>query len=118
MSRVVPSDERVPVRQRRGASSTRSSSSTVDERIRELTAAGMTREAAASEVARRFGSPLRLREQSRDVKLLPWLDSIVRDVRLGVADAAEERAWSPAPPCCRCRWPSARAWRRSRWSTR
>ena len=56
----------------------------VDERIRELTAAGMTPEAAAREVARRFGSPLRLREQSLDVKLLPWLDSLVRDVRLGV----------------------------------
>ena len=34
-------------------------------------------------MARRFGSPLRLREQSLDVKLLPWLDSIARDVRLG-----------------------------------
>jgi putative ABC transport system permease protein len=56
----------------------------VDERIRELTAAGVTREAAAREVARRFGSPLRLREQSLDVKLLPWLDSITRDVRLAV----------------------------------
>jgi putative ABC transport system permease protein len=56
----------------------------VDARIRELTAAGMTREAAAGEVARRFGSPLRLREQSLDVKLLPWLDSMRRDVRLGV----------------------------------
>ena len=55
----------------------------VEERIRELTAAGMTREAAATEVARRFGNALRLREESRDVKLLPWLDSIVRDVRLG-----------------------------------
>ena len=56
----------------------------VEERIRELTAAGMTREAATAEVARRFGNPLRLREESRDVKLLPWLDSMVRDVRLGV----------------------------------
>lgn len=55
----------------------------MDERIRELTDAGMTREAAAAEVARRFGSPLRLREQSLDVKLLPWLDSLGRDVRLG-----------------------------------
>src|SRR5205809_841897 len=55
----------------------------IDARIRELTAAGMTREAAAAEVARRFGNPLRLREESRDVKLLPWLDSLVRDVRLG-----------------------------------
>ncbi len=56
----------------------------IDERIRELTAAGMTPEAAAREVASRFGSPLRLRERSLDVKLLPWLDSVVRDARLGV----------------------------------
>src|SRR6187402_3827398 len=55
----------------------------LDERIRELTASGMSREAAAAEVARRFGSPLRLREQSLDVKLLPWLDSMGRDVRQG-----------------------------------
>jgi predicted permease len=55
----------------------------MDERIRELTAAGMTREDAARQVARRFGNPLRLREESRDVKLLPWLDSLFRDVRLG-----------------------------------
>jgi predicted permease len=56
----------------------------VDERIRELTAEGLSREAAAARVARQFGSPVRLREQSRDVRLLPWLDSVVRDVRLGV----------------------------------
>ena len=55
----------------------------IDERIHELTASGLTRAAAAAEVARRFGSPLRLREQSLDVKLLPWLDSIVRDIGLG-----------------------------------
>ena len=55
----------------------------IDERIEELTAAGMTPAAAAAEVRRRFGSPLHLREQSRDIKLLPWLDSMVRDVRLG-----------------------------------
>jgi putative ABC transport system permease protein len=56
----------------------------IDERIRELTDLGMPREAAAREVARRFGSPLRLREKSLDIKLLPWLDSVVRDVRLGL----------------------------------
>ncbi len=56
----------------------------VEERIRELTARGMTRDAAAREVARRFGSPLRLREQSLDIKLLPWLDSLARDLKLGV----------------------------------
>src|SRR2546425_631151 len=37
-----------------------------------------------AQAARRFGNPLRLREQSRDIKLLPWLDSIVRDIRLGL----------------------------------
>ncbi len=56
----------------------------LDERIRELTSAGITHEAAAARVRRRFGSPLRWREQSQDVKLIPWLDSIRRDVRLGL----------------------------------
>jgi putative ABC transport system permease protein len=55
-----------------------------DERIRQLTDAGMTRDEAAAHVARRFGNSLKLREDSRDVKLLPWLDSLVRDARLGV----------------------------------
>ena len=55
-----------------------------EERVRELTASGMTRAAATAEVSRRFGNPLRLREESRDVKLLPWLDSLIRDVRLGL----------------------------------
>ncbi len=54
------------------------------ERIRELMATGLSHEAAAAQTARRFGTPLRWREQSRDVKLLPWVDSILRDVRLGV----------------------------------
>jgi putative ABC transport system permease protein len=55
----------------------------MDERIRELMDSGLTREAAAADVARRFGNPLRFREESLDVKLLPWLDSMGRDVRLG-----------------------------------
>ena len=53
----------------------------VDERIRELMAAGSSREDAAAQAARLFGGRLRLREQSRDVKLLPWLDSLLRDAR-------------------------------------
>ncbi len=56
----------------------------VDERIRELVDNGMTREEATAQVMRRFGNRLRLREESRDAKFLPWLDSLVRDVRLGV----------------------------------
>ena len=56
----------------------------IESRIADLVAGGMTRDAAEAMARRQFGNRLRLREQSRDVKLLPWLDSLVRDVRLGV----------------------------------
>ena len=55
----------------------------IDSRIADLVAGGMTRDRAEALARRQFGNRLRLREQSRDVKLLPWLDSLVRDVRLG-----------------------------------
>jgi putative ABC transport system permease protein len=56
----------------------------LEERTRELMASGMAAHEAAAAAARRLGNPVRWREQSRDVKLLPWLDSIVRDSRLGM----------------------------------
>src|SRR5215212_1425670 len=56
----------------------------LEARARDLTAGGLEPQAAAREAARRFGSPLRLREESLDVKLAPWLDSVLRDVRLGL----------------------------------
>src|SRR4051812_15226681 len=56
----------------------------LEERTRELMKTGLPRDAAASRAAQRFGNTLRWREQSRDVKLLPWIDSIARDLRLGV----------------------------------
>jgi predicted permease len=56
----------------------------IESRIADLVAGGMTREAAEAMAHRQFGNRLRLREQSRDVKLLPWLDSLARDVRLGI----------------------------------
>jgi len=55
----------------------------IESRIADLVAAGMTRDAAEALARRQFGNRLRLREESRDIKLLPWLDSLVRDVRLG-----------------------------------
>lgn len=55
----------------------------LERRIADLTAAGMPPEEAAAEARRRFGNPVRAREESRDVKLLPWLDSLIRDVRIG-----------------------------------
>jgi hypothetical protein len=66
----------------------------IESRIADLVAAGMTRDAAETLAHRQFGNRLRLREQSRDVKLLPWLDSLVRDVRLGA------RMLRKKPPEC------------------
>jgi len=54
----------------------------IESRIADLVAAGMTRDDAQALARRQFGNRLRLREESRDVKLLPRLDSLVRDVRL------------------------------------
>ena len=55
----------------------------IESRIADLVADGMTRDAADAAARRQFGNRLRLREESRDIKLLPWLDSLARDVRLG-----------------------------------
>ena len=55
----------------------------IESRIADLVTGGMPREEAEAMARRQFGNRLRLREQSRDVKVLPWLDALVRDVRLG-----------------------------------
>jgi hypothetical protein len=56
----------------------------LEARAAELAEGGLTPEEAAREARRRLGVPLGLRESSRDVKLIPWLDSIGRDVRFGL----------------------------------
>ena len=56
----------------------------LEARAAELAAGGLAPEEAACEARRRLGVPLGLRESSRDVKLIPWLDSVARDVRFGV----------------------------------
>jgi predicted permease len=55
----------------------------LEQRIEELTAAGVGRDEAVRQATRRFGNPQRWREQSRDLKLMPWLDSLLRDLRMG-----------------------------------
>jgi len=55
----------------------------VEERTRELAAAGHSPEDAARQARRVLGNTLVLRDRSRDVKLLPWLDAVLRDVRYG-----------------------------------
>ena len=52
----------------------------LDERIEEYTSAGLSIEDASARARRQFGNPALLRDASRDIKLLPRLESILRDV--------------------------------------
>jgi predicted permease len=56
----------------------------IESKIDDLVAAGMTRDAAQAIANRQFGNRLRVRESSRDVKLLPWLESLSRDTGFAV----------------------------------
>lgn len=50
----------------------------------QLTAGGMTRSEAMEAARRRLGNTVLLRESSRDIKLIPGLESIVQDVAFGL----------------------------------
>src|SRR5215467_10975561 len=56
----------------------------LDARAAEFRQRGMTPAEAVREARRRLGNAWLARETSRDVKLLPWLDSLVRDTRYGL----------------------------------
>jgi putative ABC transport system permease protein len=51
-------------------------------RINELVAGGLSPKEAEAQARRAFGNRLRFREESRDVKLLPWLVDCFQDVRV------------------------------------
>ena len=55
----------------------------IEERAEELEARGLSRHAAFEQARRQFGRRIQLRESSRDLRLMPWLDSLWRDVRFG-----------------------------------
>ena len=52
----------------------------LEARTEEFTRAGMTAEAASARARRQFGNPLLVRESSHDVKVVPRLESILRDI--------------------------------------
>lgn len=56
-----------------------------------LVAEGMSPESARREAARRLGNAASLRERSRDVKLLPWLDAVMRDIGFGLRMLRKDR---------------------------
>lgn len=56
----------------------------IEARADELMSRGLSRQAALEPASRQVGHRLLLRESSRDVKLLPWLESLGRDFALGL----------------------------------
>jgi hypothetical protein len=63
----------------------------LDSRIADLVRAGASPEAAEREARRRLGHPLLLRDRSRDIRLLPWFDALLQDVRLGLRVLVKHR---------------------------
>src|SRR5262245_30863494 len=63
----------------------------LDARAEQLVAQGLSPDEAAREARRRFGDALRRREESLDVKLVPWLETIVQDVRFGARILGKEK---------------------------
>ncbi len=57
---------------------------------------GLEPEEAAREALKRFGGLVQTREAIRDLKLLPWLDSILQDVRFGARVLRKHRVVSAA----------------------
>jgi putative ABC transport system permease protein len=56
----------------------------LEARIEEFTKAGMSAEEERKRACHQFGNTLLVRESSRDIKLFPRLESIVRDVEFGL----------------------------------
>jgi predicted permease len=56
----------------------------MEERSDDLMADGVPRDEARRRASRRLGNALRLREESRDAKIVSWLDWLFRDARLGL----------------------------------
>lgn len=60
----------------------------IAERVDELVAAGMSEPEARSWAQRQFGSRLRQKEETRDVDMLDWLESVIQDLRYGIRTLA------------------------------
>ncbi|HEV8038306.1 MAG TPA: ABC transporter permease [Bryobacteraceae bacterium] len=68
----------------------------IEARTDELIAKGLPPEDAAREARRHFGNRLLLRETSREVKLISWLESVFQDVRFGLRMLLKNRAVTAA----------------------
>jgi putative ABC transport system permease protein len=68
----------------------------IGEEIDQHLAEALRRGRSGEEARRAFGGTLRYREQSRDVKLLPWVESLGKDVVFGWRQLNKHRAASAA----------------------
>src|ERR1700683_4701317 len=68
----------------------------IDEELQSHIAEALEQGRDPTEARRAFGSPLRHREQSRDVRLIAWLDSLRSDVIFGWRQLAKRKVTSAA----------------------
>ena len=68
----------------------------IDEELASHLAEALERGRSAEEAGRAFGGILRYREQSRDLKLIPWLESLFKDFVFGWRQLNRRRAASVA----------------------
>ena len=71
-------------------------SSELDEELASHLDEAIARGRSAEEARRAFGSQLRNRERSRDIRLLPWLDALAADVVFGWRQLKKNRVVSAA----------------------
>jgi putative ABC transport system permease protein len=71
----------------------------VEERTAELMRDGLPRASAEAMALRQLGRPLRLREESRDIKLLPWLETLPQDVRFALRGLRRSPTFAFAAVC-------------------
>ncbi len=65
-----------------------------DMRVERNLRGGMTREAAETEARRHMGSTLRAREGMHDARVVPWVESIGRDVTYAFRSLVRQRAFT------------------------
>jgi predicted permease len=70
--------------------------SEIDEELRSHIEEGIARGRDPEEVERAFGSRVRLRETSRDLRIVPWLESLRADVAFGWRQIVKRKATAAA----------------------
>src|ERR1700730_8927288 len=74
----------------------RSLSREIDEELESHIAEAIEQGRDPAEARRAFGSTLRLREESRDIRLIPWLDSLRADAIFGWRQIMKKKVTSAA----------------------